>query len=141
MNTKRVWDHDGKTTTQRGYGSAHQQMRAYLKATVVTCEHCASATPPRTRVGCVADHIIPLAKGGTGERSNYAWLCQQCADIKDAKDRGKPLKQRPRIGLDGFPIEGGGTQISTPSGFPDRWDTTKLMHVAPVSPARERTMK
>lgn len=103
-----AWNHGGKTTTQRGYGIEHQRMRAHLKATVIICEACRAATPPRVRVGEVADHIRPLAKGGTGDRSNYQWLCRPCAAAKDAKDRGKPLKQRPRIGLDGFPIDGGG---------------------------------
>lgn len=103
--TRKSWNHGGKTTSERGYGAEHQRMREHLKATVILCEHCSAASPPRTRLGEVADHRIPLAKGGTGERSNYQWLCRPCADAKDAKDRGKPLKQRPRIGLDGFPIE------------------------------------
>ena len=105
---RKSWDHGGKTTTQRGYGAEHQRMRAYLRATVVTCEHCALASPPLTRFGSVADHIVPLAKGGSGERSNYAWLCGECADIKDAQDRGKPLRQRPQVALDGWPKGGGG---------------------------------
>ncbi|WP_373283508.1 HNH endonuclease [Croceicoccus pelagius] len=25
-----------------------------------------------------ADQIVPLAKGGTGDRSNYRWLCAGC---------------------------------------------------------------
>jgi len=113
MNKRTSWNHT-KGTTARGYGAEHQRMRAYLKATVVTCEHCASASPPRTRLGCVADHIVALAKGGSGERSNYAWLCGECADIKDAQDRGKPLRHRPQIALDGWPKGGGGMCISIP---------------------------
>jgi 5-methylcytosine-specific restriction protein A len=116
MNKRTGWNHT-KNTTARGYGAEHQRMRAYLKATVITCEHCASASPPRTRLGCVADHIVSLAKGGSSERSNYAWLCGECADIKDAQDRGKPLRHRPQVGLDGWPKGGGGMSILS---LPDR---------------------
>lgn len=95
------WSHDGRTTTERGYGWQHQKMRAHLKRTVVLCEQCQAKTPPRVTIGCVADHKVSLAKGGTGDRSNYQWLCQNCADEKDANDRGAKLK--PRINLDGWP--------------------------------------
>lgn len=99
------WDHGGKTRQQRGYGKAHQRMREHLKRTVILCEECQRKDPPRITPGAIADHIIPLAKGGTGDRSNYAWLCRECAADKDARDRGRPLRRRPRFGPDGFPIE------------------------------------
>ena len=102
--TRKSWDHGGRTTTERGYGREHQRMREHLKATVILCEHCAAATPSRVRLGEIADHRIPLAKGGTGELSNYQWLCRPCADAKDAKDRGKPLKVKRTTNVDGWPV-------------------------------------
>ena len=96
------WDHGGKTTTQRGYGIEHQRIREELKRTVILCEIC--TREGRTRIGRIADHIISLAKGGTGDRSNYQWLCRQCADAKDANDRGVTLKPKRRIGNDGWPV-------------------------------------
>jgi 5-methylcytosine-specific restriction enzyme A len=99
------WDHGGKTRQQRGYGRAHETMRAHLMTTVVICEECRRANPPRITIGTIADHIIPLAKGGTGDRSNYQLLCDDCGREKDARDRGRPLKPKLRIGLDGFPVE------------------------------------
>lgn len=102
--THKTWDHGGKTTSQRGYGAEHQRMREHLKATVILCEACRAATPPRTRIGEIADHIRPLAKGGTSDRSNYQWLCRPCAAAKDAKDRGKTLKRKLTIGKDGWPV-------------------------------------
>lgn len=102
--TPRNWDHSGKTRQQRGYGREHELMREHLMTTVVLCEEC--TRQGRTTAGLVADHIKPLAKGGTGARSNYQLLCRDCARTKDAADRGKPLrKQRPRIGEDGWFIE------------------------------------
>lgn len=98
------WQHSGKSTTERGYGHQHQKMREHLKQTVILCEACRAASPPRTRVGEIADHIRPLSKGGTAVRSNYMWLCKPCAQTKDAKDRGKPLKVKHTIGKDGWPI-------------------------------------
>ncbi len=49
------------------------------------------------------DHIIPLCKGGTDERSNLQGLCDECHDEKTAKDLG--IKEPPnKIGLDGYPM-------------------------------------
>jgi 5-methylcytosine-specific restriction protein A len=102
-----AWDHSDKTTTERGYGVEHQRIREELKRTVILCEEC--ARQGRTSVGKIADHIKPLAKGGSGDRSNYQWLCQACADEKDAVDRGaSPPRKRPTIGSDGWPITWGG---------------------------------
>lgn len=102
--TRKPWNHGGKSRHERGYGAAHEQMRAYLLATVVLCEEC--ARNGRTTAGYIADHIVPLAKGGTGERSNYQLLCHECAAAKDAKDRGRPRRNKPTFGHDGWPIEG-----------------------------------
>lgn len=99
------WDHGGKTRQQRGYGRAHEKMRAHLMATVVLCEECQRQTPPRVTAGTTADHIVPLAKGGTGDRSNYQLLCDAHAKEKDARDRGRPAKRRRTYDLDGWPIE------------------------------------
>lgn len=71
---------------QRGYGTAHDKMRKHLLATVVTCEEC--ERQGRTTAGTIADHILPLANGGTGERSNYQLLCKDCSDAKTLADKG-----------------------------------------------------
>ena len=84
----------------RGYGKEHDRIRKQLQHEVILCEEC--KRQGRVTVGRIADHIIPLAKGGSGERSNYQWLCQPCADAKDAADRG--VKQRVAIGPDGWPL-------------------------------------
>lgn len=99
--TRPSWNHGGKTRQQRGYGKAHNHVREHLKRTVITCEHC--MRQGIIREGCIADHIIPLAKGGTGDRANYQWLCRDHAAAKDALDRG--VKRKVRFAADGWPDE------------------------------------
>lgn len=76
---------------ERGYCTAHDKMRKHLLDTVVLCEEC--TRQGRTRPGKIADHITPLAQGGTGERSNYQLLCQECSDAKGLKDKGQHAQQ------------------------------------------------
>jgi 5-methylcytosine-specific restriction protein A len=101
----RSWDHGGRTRQQRGYGREHERIRNELRRTVILCEECKRKSPRQVKAGCIADHIIPLAKGGTGDRSNYQWLCRECAAEKDAHDRGATLKPSRAIGPDGWPVE------------------------------------
>lgn len=81
---------------QRGYGTAHNKMRALLIRTVILCEEC--TRQGRSTPGTIADHIIPLAKGGTGARSNYQLLCLACSDAKTLADKGQSA--RPQGGVD-----------------------------------------
>lgn len=71
---------------ERGYGTAHDKMRALLLREVVTCEEC--ARHGRVTIGTIADHIIPLARGGDGSRGNYQLLCKPCSDAKTLIDKG-----------------------------------------------------
>ena len=87
----------------RGYGAAHDRMRRHLMKTVVLCEEC--RRQGKTTVGTIADHIVPLAKGGDASRSNYQLLCQSCSDAKTAADKGvSPARRGRGIGRDGRPI-------------------------------------
>jgi 5-methylcytosine-specific restriction protein A len=86
---------------QRGYGTAHDKMRAMLISTVILCEEC--ARQGRSTPGTIADHIKPLSRGGTGERSNYQLLCQPCSDAKTAADKGASVIRGKGIGRDGRP--------------------------------------
>lgn len=104
MTGRKAWDHGGKSRHARGYGRDHEKMRAHLLATVILCEEC--RRQGRTTKGEIADHILPIAAGGTHDRSNYQLLCKQCDREKLAKDNGRiASKRKPRIGLDGWPIE------------------------------------
>ncbi|MEA1015597.1 HNH endonuclease [Sphingosinicella sp. LY1275] len=103
--TREAWDHGGKTRQQRGYGREHERMRDELLRTVILCEEC--TRNGRTTPGTHADHIVPKAKGGTDERSNYQLLCASCHALKSIHDQGKNprLRKRRVIALDGWPID------------------------------------
>lgn len=89
---------------ERGYGAAHDRMRALLIRTVITCEEC--ERNGRTAVGTIADHIIPKAKGGTDARSNYQLLCQDCSDAKGLIDKGiAPKAARGGVDASGRPTD------------------------------------
>jgi 5-methylcytosine-specific restriction protein A len=86
----------------RGYGREHEKIREQLLNEVVLCEEC--KRNGKTRVGNIADHIIPLSKGGKTERSNYQLLCKCCSNRKTIEDGGRKVRQR-RIALSGWPEE------------------------------------
>jgi 5-methylcytosine-specific restriction protein A len=86
---------------ERGYGTEHDKMRALLMRTVIVCEKCRRqgiVTP-----GTIADHIKPLSRGGTGERSNYQLLCRPCSDAKTLADKGATARPKGGVGRDGRP--------------------------------------
>jgi 5-methylcytosine-specific restriction protein A len=66
-------------------------MRKHLLETVVLYEKC--TRNGRETPGKIADHIIPLVRGGTGERSNYQPLCEDCSDAKGSSTRGSSLSR------------------------------------------------
>lgn len=63
-----------KTTTDRGYGWKHQQMRERVLREEPLCRSCLAMDPPRYTPSYYADHIIPVAEGGTDDRENYQAL-------------------------------------------------------------------
>jgi 5-methylcytosine-specific restriction protein A len=87
----------------RGYGTAHDKMRALLMRTVILCEEC--TRQGRSTRGTIADHILSLAKGGTGERSNYQLLCGPCSDAKTLADKGQVARPKGGVGRDGRPTD------------------------------------
>jgi 5-methylcytosine-specific restriction protein A len=64
---------------------------------VILCEEC--TRNGRTTAGTIADHILPLAKGGSGDQSNYQLLCAPCSSAKTDADAGRSTKAR---GVDRF---------------------------------------
>lgn len=88
----------------RGYGKEHERIRAELLRDVVFCEEC-TRQGRKFRFGNIADHIIPLAKGGKTERSNYQLLCKSCSNKKTIEDGGRKCRVKKQIGTDGWPIE------------------------------------
>lgn len=104
-DSRKPWASSSKKSRhQRGYGRAHERMRQHLLKTVILCEAC--ARNGRTTPGVIADHILPLAAGGTSDRENYQLLCRGCDRAKLAADNGKVAHKRRRaISVEGWPIE------------------------------------
>lgn len=73
------------TAAQRGYDKRHRRWRIQVATKARgLCEECHRRDI--LNVGTVADHIIPLSKGGTWEYSNGQWLCKPCHDRKTVKE-------------------------------------------------------
>lgn len=69
---------------QRGYDSAYDRMRAQVLREEPLCRPCDAQGFVTASV--TADHIIPLAEGGTGERENMQGICGPCHKAKTAKE-------------------------------------------------------
>jgi len=89
------WDRK-QTTTERGYGWRHQQMREVVLREEPLCQACLAAEPKRYTQSAIADHITPLAEGGTSDRGNYQGLCQPCSDAKTAAEARRAHRRSPR---------------------------------------------
>ena len=68
----------------RGYGREHERIRAELLQEEPLCRECAKVG--RVTAATIADHIVPLSQGGSGERSNYAPICRPCHLLKVARE-------------------------------------------------------
>ena len=82
-------------------GRKLQDIRAKHFAANPLCAHC--LIKGRYTLASELDHIIALTNGGKDIPSNYQALCSSCHKIKTAQDLNH--KQKPIIGLDGYPIE------------------------------------
>lgn len=56
------------------------------------CRPCHEAG--RVSASVIADHITPLAEGGTGDRSNYQGICKPCHDAKTAAEARRARARR-----------------------------------------------
>lgn len=82
------WDRK-QTTTARGYGWAHQQMRERVLREEPLCYLCRAMQPPRYTPATIADHKTPKAEGGTDDRDNYGGACAPCHAAKTAAEAAK----------------------------------------------------
>lgn len=80
----------------RGYGRAHDLMRAMVLLEEPLCRICLAHD--RCSATVIADHIIPKAEQGTDERSNYQGLCKPCHRVKTAAEAARGVRRSPRPG-------------------------------------------
>ena len=97
------WDHGGASASKRGYGRPHQRLREQLLRQEPLCRMCQAKSPPRVTAATIADHIVPLAKGGAvHDINNLQPVCGPCHQDKSNADKGHRVKVQ--IGLDGWPV-------------------------------------
>ena len=84
----RAHDRVRGSAASRGYGALHRRWRAAILARDVICQD-----PHKRHVGhiepaTVADHVVPLARGGSWDLSNGMGMCGPCHNFKTAKHDG-----------------------------------------------------
>lgn len=84
--TRKVSRHD------RGYGSDYDRMRARVLREEPLCRPCDAQGFVTASV--TADHIKPLAEGGTGDRENMQGICSACHKAKTALEAARAKKRR-----------------------------------------------
>jgi len=83
---KRVYDRFRPTAAKRGYDAKWNKKRAHFLALHRVCE---MRLPGCTKRANTVDHVIPLARGGADDESNYRAACASCHSSKtSARDGG-----------------------------------------------------
>jgi 5-methylcytosine-specific restriction protein A len=105
MNARKPWDHNGRSSKDRGYGREHRRLREQLLRDEPLCRLCKLKSPPRITPATIADHIKSIATGGAVHSlANLQPVCPSCHDDKTRLDRGhKP--RRKATGFDGWPVD------------------------------------
>jgi HNH endonuclease len=76
----------GKTASQRGYGSQWRALRTVaLERDKYLCQECLKKG--RYVTATTVDHIIAKAHGGSDNLSNLQSLCNSCHKFKTARER------------------------------------------------------
>lgn len=100
----------GLSRHERGYGSEWVKVRAFvLGRDMHTCQPC--KRKGRLSAATEVDHIVSKAlwieRFGTNEgmddEENLQSICSPCHLKKTNEEKG--FKSRPRIGVDGYPLE------------------------------------
>jgi 5-methylcytosine-specific restriction protein A len=65
---------------------------------------CQLCLPTRFTTAIEVDHIVNRALGGGNAMTNLQSLCAACHEQKSKREANPNYKERPEIGLDGWPI-------------------------------------
>lgn len=97
----RKWADKGSRHS-RGYGSAWDRTRKLvLKRDSYLCQEC--MRQGRYTAAREVHHIRAKAHGGTDEMGNLISICRDCHE--DASREQFGYRKKPRIGVDGFPVD------------------------------------
>lgn len=92
---------------KRGYGTAWDKLRLIVLKRdngLCQCDECQGGKL-RLRVATEVHHIKPKSIGGQDDLSNLQSINKECHKRETAKQQGRKLKPKVRIGLDGWPIQ------------------------------------
>ena len=87
--------------TKRITGRRLQRIRKQVFGEQPICVACKAKG--RVTVATQVDHIVALVNGGEDDHDNRQALCEECHEAKTRRDLGQ--RERPLIGLDGWPVE------------------------------------
>jgi 5-methylcytosine-specific restriction protein A len=85
------YDADRGTSAQRGYGAAHRAWREQVLARDPVCvdPYAVHAKAGRDEPATVADHIVPVRRGGRWTLDNGQGLCASCHGMKNVREDGR----------------------------------------------------
>lgn len=100
---------------ERGYGTEWSKLRLDILRRdngLCQCEQCKGGQI-RVRIATEVHHIVSKAKAETlgwtkaqtDDPSNLSAINRDCHKRETAKEQGRQLVFRPRIGIDGYPVE------------------------------------
>lgn len=78
---------------ERGYGRAHDLMRAQVLTEEPLCYVGLALDPPECHASTIADHKTPKTEGGTDERENYGGICHPCHVTKTAREAARARRR------------------------------------------------
>jgi 5-methylcytosine-specific restriction enzyme A len=80
VHNRRQWARPPASSTARGYGAKHQGLRRQVLVEEPICRRCGF------RPSTIADHIVPLSRGGRTVRKNLQGLFQECSGSKTGRE-------------------------------------------------------
>ena len=90
----------GTARADRIRGRRGVELRRRILAGNPLCASCEAKG--RVTAATEVDHIVPLSKGGSNDKSNLRPMCGDCHAAKTAADMGHQVK--PQYGVDGWPV-------------------------------------
>lgn len=99
-STSPTWEDRKGSMIKRITGRRLQRIRKQVFGEQPICVACKAKG--RVTVATQVDHIVALVNGGEDDHDNRQALCEECHEAKTRRDLGQ--RERPRIGLDGWPV-------------------------------------
>jgi 5-methylcytosine-specific restriction protein A len=106
VHNRRQWAGSAVVSSAgRGYGAQHRALRGLVLEEEPACRAC------RVRPSTIADHVVPLSRGGQTVRENLQGLCRECSASKTGHE-GQAARASFASGLQAGP-KGAGPPVSS----------------------------